>query len=205
MRGEAGLKGELQTTPRPARESGRGSCEMGSGRAAKGRWPARVSAAARGCAHLAAGIRNRSGHRACAKPAQRRCADRAPTAMSRPKRTLRIALMVPFFEAAVWEQRSTARQTSRAGKALVPPGQSIGRAMLDPSGLTPWAAVRRAGLNPRIRSRVRGQEPSRFLGTKRWKKPDNDINCWGMAMQFQPPGGHHFPWRNSDVAGPQQS
>ena len=45
--------------------------------------------------------------------------------------------------------------------------------MLDPSGLIPWAAAGRARCSiPGSRSRVRGREPTRFLGKNPWKKPE---------------------------------
>ena len=45
--------------------------------------------------------------------------------------------------------------------------------MLDPFGLYPWASAGRARCSiPGSRSRIRGREPSRFLGVKSWKKPE---------------------------------
>ena len=47
--------------------------------------------------------------------------------------------------------------------------------MLDPCGQHPWVAVRRAQCSILCsRSRIRGREPSRFLGGKQLEKPETD-------------------------------
>ena len=74
-------------------------------------------------------------------------------------------------------------------------------AMLNPSGLNPWAAAGRARRSiPGSRSRVRGREPSRFLGGKSWKKPETE----SIISEHPTEGkGLGVPWPQVFVPVPQ--
>ena len=111
-----------------------------------------------GCA---AGMRNGRG------------AWRTPTRVSEePKRGVRLSplRMCPGIRDGL--RGATARPIDRLTQreGVCPSGETIGRARLNPFRSDPWAAVRRA----KARSYAAGpgfggREPSRFLGTKRWK------------------------------------
>ena len=58
--------------------------------------------------------------------------------------------------------------------ANVSSGATIGRARLNPSGSTPGRLFGERGSILCNQSEFGGRESSRFLGTKRWKKPETE-------------------------------
>ena len=75
---------------------------------------------------------------------------------------------------------------SRSGKALVPPGLGHREsAMLDPSGPAPGRLFgERSARILCSRSRVRGTEPSRFLGRKQLEKPEIDTSITARMFDY---------------------
>ena len=153
--------------PAPSHLLGRG-CELKSGRPAKEFGPARVSAAARGCAHPAAGMRERSGRRACTKPAQRRCADRTPTAMSSSMRTLRIALVSPVLLGCRLGALLDRPTGLTRRESACPSGAAGGRAELDPTGGAPGRLFGEQGSIRAAGPGFEGREPFQVFGPA-WK------------------------------------
>ena len=97
---------------------------------------------------------------------------RTPTVVSEgPKRGVRFNLCecVPDSETVSGEQRSTPRPAHAAGRRLSHRGDPSGERGSILPGLAPGRLFGEQGSILCSRSRIRGREPSRFLGAKRWK------------------------------------
>ena len=137
-----------------------------------------------GCA---AGMRNGRG------------AGRTPITVSEGRKLgVRFSLCecVPASETVSEEQRLNPSNGSRSGKALVPPGRTIGRARLNPSGLTPGRLFGEQGSILCSRSRIRGTGTLQVSRHETLEKPETASIITRTTERMEGFGGGYEPTRH---------